>query len=54
MSTTTPATTIKMKQPIALLLKEIVAKRRLEAHSVANNQNVTAEAIRLLHKKVIK
>ena len=48
------ATTVRMQQPIATLLKEIVAKRKEEAASSKSLQSVTADAIRALHKKECK
>lgn len=50
----TKATTVRMEQPIASLLKEIVDKRKEESASSKSNQSVTADAIRALHKKEIK
>lgn len=50
----TKATTVRMEQPIASLLKEIVDKRKSECSSSKSNQSVTADAIRALHKKEIK
>lgn len=47
-------TTVKVLQPVAVLLKEIVDKRKNEAHSSKSNQSVTADAIRALHKKECK
>ena len=48
------ATTVRMEQPVASLLKEIVSKRKKESASSKSNQSVTADAIRALHKKECK
>ena len=50
----TKATTVRMEQPVALLLKAIVKKRKKESASSKSNQSVTADAIRALHKKECK
>ena len=47
-------TTVRVEQPIAVLLRQIVEKRVNEAAPSKNNQSVTAEAIRALHKKEFK
>lgn len=48
------ATTVRVEPNTARLLKEIVDKRKGEFHPVKNNQSVTAEAIKNLHKKEFK
>ena len=45
------ATTVRVEPNTAELLKEIVDKRKAEFNPVKNNQSVTAEAIKNLHKK---
>jgi hypothetical protein len=48
------ATTVRMEQHTATLLKEIVEKRKKEFSPAKSNQAVTADAIKMLHKKECK
>jgi hypothetical protein len=50
----TKATTVRMEQHTATLLKELVEKRKSEFSPARSNQAVTADAIKLLHKKEFK
>jgi len=48
------ATTVRMEQHTAKLLSEIVKKRKSEFSPSKSNQSVTADAIKLLHKRECK
>jgi hypothetical protein len=50
----TKATTVRMEQHTATLLKELADKRKLEFSPARTHQAITADAIKLLHKKECK